>query len=232
MKKLMMTLTVAMAAAALFGATKKKVQAMAGNDDGPVTTGRAAKIQVDPVQLGQNALATAPNINGLQQFFKKPRQWIVLSTKYTTFGTDTSKFLNQLTFSWHVVLDVKTAKENKGNKAKLAQYSYFTTTVTYFNIPAGSHGASVCLPPSYLELYGEPKAVGLEITNENGDMLGGGTWSDIKPIKAGTKFWEDEKFQAAMSGDNPVIVRRQGLVDRSKTIWALVNPNDYETTMQ
>ena len=32
--------------------------------------------------------------------------------------------------------------------------------------------------------------------------------------------------------ESPNIVRRQGLVDRSKTIWALVNPNDYETTMQ
>ena len=232
MKKLMVAMAVTMAAAALFGATKRSVKAMAGNDDGPETTGRAAKILVDQVQLGQNALATAPNIGGLQMHFKKPRQWIVLNTKYTTFGTDKSKFLPQLTFTWHVVLDSKTAKENKGNKAGLPPYSYFTTTVTYFNIPAGSHGASVCLPPSYLELYGEPKAVGLEISNENGDMLGGGSWSDIKPIKAGTKFWEDEKFQAAMGGENPGIARRQGLVDRSKTIFALVNPNDYEATVQ
>ena len=232
MNKLMTAVVVAVAAATLFGAPRKKVQAMAGNEDGPETTGRAAKILVDPIQLGPQALAFPPSINGLQQYFKKPRQWIVLSTKYTTFGTDKSKFLDQLTFNWHVVLDTKTAKENKGNKAGLAPYSYFTTTVTYFNIPAGSHGASVCLPPSYLELYGEPKAVGLEISNENGDMLGGGSWSDIKPIKAGTKFWEDEKFQSAMGGGNPAIVRRQGLVDRSKTIFALVNPNDYEATLQ
>ena len=232
MKKLMMALVVMTAATTVFGATKKKVQAMSGNEDGPETTGRAAKIMVDQIQLGQNALAMPPSINGLAQFFKKPRQWIVLNTKYTTFGTDKSKFLDQLTFNWHVVLDTKTARENKGNKEGLAPWSYFTTTVTYFNIPAGQHGASVCLPPSYLERYGEAKAVGLEISNENGDVLGWGSFSEAKPIKAGTKFWEDEKFQAAMGGDKPAITRRQGLVDRSKTIFALVNPNDYEATIQ
>ena len=130
MKKLMMALVVMTAVTTVFGATKKKVQAMSGNDDGPETTGRAAKVMLDPVQLGQQALAFAPNINGLGQYFKKPRQWIVLNTKYTTFGTDKSKFLPQLTFTWHVLLDVKTAKENKGNKAGLSPYSYFTTTVT------------------------------------------------------------------------------------------------------
>ena len=232
MKKLMMALVVMTAATTVFGATKKKVQAMSGNEDGPETTGRAAKVMLDPVQLGQQALAFAPNINGLGQYFKKPRQWIVLNTKYTTFGTDKSKFLPQLTFTWHVLLDVKTAKENKGNKAGLSPYSYFTTTVTYFNIPAGSHGASVCLPPSYLELYGEPKAVGLEVSNENGDMLAGDCWSEVKGIKPSTKFWEDEKIMGAKAGDKPMIERRQGLVDRSKTIWALVNPNDYEATIQ
>lgn len=235
MKKLIFTLalvSVAFSAATVFGATKRKVQAMSGNDDGPETTGRAAKILVDQIQLGQNALATAPCIGGLQQFYKKPRQWIVLNTKYTTFGSDSSKFLEQLTFNWHVVLDTKTATENKGNKENLPPWSYFTTTVTYFNIPAGQHGASVCLPPSYRERFGEAKAVGLEISNENGDVLGWGSFSEAKPIKAGTKFWEEENFQQAMSGDKPAIARRQGLVDRSKTIFALVNPNDYEATIQ
>ncbi len=160
--------------------------------------------------------------------YTKPRKWIVIETKYTTYA----KFLDQLTFNWHVLLETKSAKENKGNRAGLAPYSYFTTTVTYFNIPAGQHGASACLPPSYLELYGEPKAVGLEVSNENGDTLSVSSWSEVKGIKAGTKFWEDEKIMGARMGDKPMIERRQGLVDRSKTIWALVNPNDYETTLQ
>lgn len=232
MKKLMVGAVVAMAAMATLAATRGKQKAMAGNDE-METTGKAAKILVEQVQLGQGALAMAPNINGLKEFFKKPRQWIVLKTKYTTFGTDESRFLDQLTFTWHVLLETKTAKENKGNREGLSPYSYFTTTVTYFNIPAGSHGASVVLPPSYLERYGEPKAVGLEISNEKGDTLGGDCWSEIKGIETGTKFWEDSQIMNAKTEDgSPMIERRQGLVDRSKTIWGLVCPDDYEATIQ
>ena len=233
MKKLMMAAVVMVAAATVFGATtRKKPQAMAGNDDGPVTTGREAKIIVDQMpKTGSQCCLAAPGIQGasmIGQCYTKPRQWIVIETKYTTFA----KFLDQLTFNWHVLLETKSAKENKGNKMGLAPYSYFNCTTTYFNIPQGSHAACVCLPPSYLELYGEPKAIGFTISNANGDVLGGGTVSEVKGIKNDTKFWEDPKIMEAKNGDDPVVERRQGLVDRSKTIWALVNPNDYEATMQ
>ena len=230
-------ITVSAVAVAFAAPTKKRgASAMAGNDGGPETTGKAAKILVDQMpKTGQQSCLMAPGIQGaslIGQCYKKPRQWIVLETKYTTYGTETSKFLDQLTFTWHVLLETKSAKENKGNKEKLAPYSYFTTSMTYFNIPAGSHASSVVLPPSYLERYGEAKAIGFEISNQNGDILGGGTVSEMKPIKPNTKFWEMDNFKDAMGGESPNIVRRQGLVDRSKTIWALVNPNDYETTMQ
>ena len=231
MKKLMMTLLVVTAATTLFGA-RKKVQAMAGNEDGPVTEGREAKILIDQApKTGQQCCLGAPGVPGASIVgvcYQKPRKWIVIETKYTTFA----KFLDQLTFNWHVLLETKSAKENKGNKMGLAPYSYFNTTTTYFNIPQGSHAACVCLPPSYLELYGEPKAIGFTIPNQNGDVLGGGTVSEVKGIKADTQFWEDQNIMNAQVGDKPMIERRQGLVDRSKTIWALVNPNDYEATMQ
>ena len=233
MKKLMMVMTVAVAAATVFGATsKKKVQAMAGSDDGPQTSGKEAKIIVDQMpKTGQSCCLAAPGLAGASMIgvcYQKPRRWIVAETKYTTFA----KFLDQLTFNWHVLLETKSAKENKGNRMGLAPYSYFNTTVTYYNIPQGSHAACVCLPPSYLELYGEPKAIGFTISNQNGDILGGGTVSEIKGIKADSKFWEDQNIMNAEQGGKPMVERRQGLVDRSKTIWALVNPNDYETTMQ
>jgi hypothetical protein len=38
-----------------------------------------------------------------------------------------------------------------------------------------------------------------------------------------------EKVDAA--GER-LVEQRQGLLDRSKTIWALVNPNDYEQVVQ
>ena len=235
MKKLMMMAVVMVAAAAAMaaGAKKKGVQAMAGNEDGPETTGRAAKGLVDQMpKAGHSCCLSAPGIQGasmIGQCYQKPRWWIVIETKYTTFA----KFQDQLTFNWHVLLETKSAKENKGNKMGLAPYSYFNCTTTYFNIPQGSHAACVCLPPSYYELYGEPKVIGFTISNQNGDILGGGTVSEVPGIKNDTKFWEDDKIMSANGKDGkPMIERRQGLVDRSKTIWALVNPNDYEATMQ
>lgn len=233
MKKLMTAVVIVAATAAMAAGGRKGVQAMAGNDDGPQTSGKEAKIIVDQMpKTGQSCCLGAPSLQGatmIGQCYQKPRRWIVVETKYTTFA----KFLDQLTFNWHVLLETKSAKENKGNRMGLAPYSYFNTTVTYYNIPQGSHAACVCLPPSYLELYGEPKVIGFTISNQNGDILGGGTVSEVKGIKADSKFWEDDKIMSANGADGkPMIERRQGLVDRSKTIWALVNPNDYEATMQ
>jgi hypothetical protein len=46
-------------------------------------------------------------------------------------------------------------------------------------------------------------------------------------------WWDDTKIMDAKNhAGEPMIERRQGLVDRSKTIWALVNPNDYEVVAQ
>ena len=229
----MAALAAAVALAAPTARGKKGPKAMAGNEDGPVTTGREAKIIVDQMpKTGKQSCLGAPGIQGasmIGQCYTKPRRWIVIETKYTTFA----KFLEQLTFNWHVLLETKSATENKGNRIGLSPYSYFNTTVTYFNIPQGSHAACVCLPPSYLELYGEPKAIGFTISNQNGDILGGGTVSEVKGIKPDSQFWEDQSIMNATSADGkPMIERRQGLVDRSKTIWALVNPNDYEATVQ
>lgn len=242
MKKAFISLVILMAAEvvlAVGGSKAKKVQPMTGNEDGPVTTGRAAKILIEQApRLGNQACLSAPSISGaslIGQCYKKPRKWIVLETRYATFGTEKSRFQDQLTFTWHVLLDARSnATENKGNREGLSQYSYFTTAITYYNIPQGSHASSVCLPPSYLERFGEPKAVGVEITNQNGDTLGGTTVSEIGAIKTDSKFWENQELMNSVDKKTGKawVDRRQGLLDRSKTIWALVNPNDYETTMQ
>lgn len=241
MKKLMFVTTVLLAAAVLAAPVKKAKKAAVAPIDEEVTTGRGAKVLIiQEPKLGQSSCLAAPSVTGASLIgpcYKKPRQWIVLETKYDTYGTDESRFLDQLTFTWHVLLDAKSAKENKGNKEGLAPYSYFTTATTYFNIPAGNHAASVVLHPSYLERYGEPKAVGLEISNQNGEVLAGGCWSEVKGIASAKtsaeSFWNMPKIMDAKTADGgPMIERRQGLVDRSKTIWALVNPNDYEATMQ
>ena len=230
-KKLMMMTTVALAAAVALAAPKKKP--VAGADEDAPTTGKEAKITIDQFpKLGRASTLPAPAVAGgtiIGKCYTKPRSWIVLESKYSTFA----KWQDQLTFTWHVLLETKSATENKGNKEGLAPYSYFTTSVTYQNIPQGSHAASVCLHPSYLERYGEPKAVGLVITNAKGEILQGDSESEINGIAKHTKWWENQDIMNKQQADgNPMIERRQGLMDRSKTIWALVNPNDYEQVAQ
>ena len=137
--------------------------------------------------------------------------------------------MSSRSFTWHILLESKSATE-KDRDDKKAPYSYYTTSVTYSNIPQGSHAASVVLPPSILERYGYAKAIGVVISNKNGDVLGGQSESEVQGIKGGTLWWNDDEIMNAKdkkTGD-AMIERRQGLLERSKTIWGLVNPNDYE----
>lgn len=247
-KKTMIFGIAAFAAAAAVAATTtrssygKKSAAKAAvaeeEEEGPVAT---VKIERFPV-LGRQATLSAPSLSGEStigsNLFAKPRKWIVLEAKYSTMD----RIIDRLTFTWHVLLDTSTATtKDKAALAKRAPYSYFSQTVTYANIPKGTHAASVCLHPSYLEQYGEPKAVGLVITDANGKVLDGDCESEIKGIASHPKtidmaFWNNDEI---MNKKNPksesgdlMIERRQGLQDRSKTIWALVNPNDYELVIQ
>ena len=201
-----------------------------------------AKVYFDGNELrkiiGKNAasLLASPALPGASTIGRcntKERKWIVLESKYET----SPQWTDRLTVTWHVLLDTSTLKEKEkdadGKPAKVAQYSYFSTSVTYMNIPKGLHATSVCLPPSYYERYGAPMAVGVVITNPEGEILAGDSASEIRNLPSHTKWWEDSKIMDARnSAGEALIERRQGLVDRSKTIWALVNPNDYEVIAQ
>jgi hypothetical protein len=236
MKKLLIVLMAISVAAISADAQSKRKKRSAKASTEETSERPAASVKISqPPRLGAQTCFNAPSLNGatlIGQCYKKQRRWIVLETKYDTFPSENSRFTEQLNFTWHVMLDTKSATENKGNKEKLSPYSYFTTSVTYFNIPEGSHASSVVLPPSYLERYGEPKAIGVVITDQSGSEIAGDSWSEIKGVKAGDKFWENPAIMDAQMGEKRMVERRQGLVDRAKTIWALVNPNDYEATIQ
>lgn len=238
MKKMMFVMVALLAATTVVAAPKKsgskrsaaKPAAQSAESDAPAIEGRDGIVTIsNPVRLGSQACFPAPSLSGqsaVGQVFKKPRKWIVLEAKYET----NAKWQDQLTFTWHVLLDSKSATENKGGE-DIPPYSYFTTQINYLNIPRGLHVSSAVLHPSYLERFGEPKAVGVVITDKNGAVVGGDSWSDVDGIKSGSQFWDDSKVMEATKGGEPMIERRSGLVDRAKTIWALVNPNDYENTV-
>ena len=118
----------------------------------------------------------------------------------------------------------------------MSRYSYYTVTVRYVNIPKGSHAASVVLPPSVLERYGEPAAIAVLISNKEGDVLDVQNEGADAVVgkKLADKWWEnaDQVMSAKDAKGTPLIARRQGLLDRSKTIFALINPDDYEMVQQ
>lgn len=216
---------------------KGRTTRAADADEETTVSGKDAKITIDQFpKTGRSSTLMAPMLQGasiIGQCYSKPRKWIVLEAKYSTY----SKWQDQLTFTWHILLETKSATE-KDKTDKIAPYSYFSTSVTYANIPKGTHAASVCLHPSYLERYGEPKAIGLVIANKDGTILAGDCESEIKGIKSHPKsleeaFWNNQEIMNMQDKSGELMIeRRQGLQDRSKTIWALVNPNDYEMVVQ
>ena len=225
-------------ACALSVSAQSKRRGPVGADGGAtVAKGRDAYVTIDaPARPGGTCLATAPNLQASGKLMPpiggKPRQWIVLEAKYTTMA----KWQDELTFTWHVLLDSTKAKE-KDPKNMPAQYSYYNTQVRYVDIKKGSHMASVCLPPSVLERFGEPCTVTLIITNKEGDELAFHTENMSGDVnQAGEKWWENDKFmnwQKKIKGElKPMLERRQGLVDRSKTPFYLVNNADYELVQQ
>lgn len=207
-----------------------------GADGGAaVAKGKDARVFITRrAQLGSVCLQSAPSANGSTNLrvSRKPRQWIVSELEYQT----ASDWQDELTVTWHVLLDSKNAKQrDKPSKDKepVSRYSYYTTAVRYMNIPKGAHGASVVLPPSVLERYGEPVVISVRITNKEGDILDGQD-EGASNLKMPENWWENDGVFSAKDKktDIPLITRRQGLLDRSKTIFALVNPDDYEMVHQ
>ncbi len=241
MKKMMILMVLALTAGVVVAAPKSRRGSSSGPQPVPAAVapdalrGNAVMVEQYP-RLGNSCLLTAPRLEGASSIgsvYTKQRQWIVLEAKYKTFA----KTIDRLTFTWHVILDTsKSTNKDKELRAKLPPYSYFTQTATYVNIPQGTHAASVCLHPSYLETFGEPVAVTLLVMDADGNVLQGDTVSTMEKVfkkQKGHKFWEDQSVMGAKQANGePMIEQRQGLQDRSKTIWALVNPNDYEMVAQ
>ena len=108
------------------------------------------------------------------------------------------------------------------------------------NIPDGDHRSCVCLPPSFIERYGEPVVISCELVTSEGKLLDGMTvvngFSDVQAgqfneeTKTKMEWWaNDEIINAKDKSGEAMIEIRQGLVDRSKSPFYLVNNADYET---
>jgi len=154
-------------------------------------------------EYNYNVQTPSPKVN------KRPREWALFEVKYETGA----KWTDELVFDFYVMAKGKT---DEGKEA----FSFYTTKIRYVDIPRGEHMSCAAIAPSLVERYGEPVAVALEITGKDGKIMDSKS-ETIMPFPK--EWWKDSKVL-----DNPTVTRRNGMVDRSKTPFALVNPDDYE----
>ena len=200
-----------------------------------------SKVKISQMpSIGPQSLVASPGLNaqgGLQPITKKRRQWGVFDMTYRT----QQRWTEDLTVNWYVLCDTSKAKEKDKSKAakRLPPYVYYTLVTRYVNIPEGDHRSCACLPPSFIERYGEPVVISCELVTSAGKLLDGETvvnsfqWARPGKIteetKAAMEWWNDDKIiNAKDKAGEPMIEVRQGLVDRSKTPFWLVNNADYE----
>lgn len=141
---------------------------------------------------------------------RKPRSWAMFEIEYET----APEWLDALDLAYSVMT------YTKGKDGKDA-YSLFQLRVTYLDIEKGEHTGCVVLAPNTLARFGQPVAVAVEVY-QDGTLLASDTTIIDTKLPA-TDWWKNPVVI-----DNPIVARREGLMERSKTPFALINMDDYE----
>ena len=202
-----------------------------------------AKVRITQMpNPGPQCLILAPNLpaqGGSQPITKSRRLWGVYEMTYQT----EQKWTEDLTVNWFVLCDTKKAKKIDRSKtaARLPPYVYYTLASRYVNVPDGPHRSCVCLPPSFIERYGEPVVISCELVTSEGKLLDGDNAVNGFGYVTAGKFTEETKEKMEWWNKDDIINAkdnktgdalieiRQGMVDRSKSPFYLVNNADYET---
>ncbi|MBM4164060.1 MAG: hypothetical protein FJ222_06435 [Lentisphaerae bacterium] len=142
----------------------------------------------------------------------KNREWALLEFEYET----TPEWLDSLDIAYSVMT------RTKGADGKDA-YSLFQSRVTYIDIQKGDHTSCVILAPNTLARFGEPVALAIEIY-QNGALLDSKSEVAARETSLPTEDW----WKNPRIIDNALVTRREGLLERSKTPFALINMDDYE----
>lgn len=213
---------VILSASALFAASSSRNVQMGGLRNGGAAAARAAagdeveegKVKLARLPQPRSSLIDAPEYNfnaKAPSRLSKNRQWALFEVEYQT----SDKWMDNLAFTYHVILQGK--DEETGKQV----YNYFTTTIRYSDVPKGKHRSAAAIPPGQVERYGTPYALAVEVMGKGAEPLAV-EYSGSISIK---EWWKNDKV---MSNPNVKVERRNGLIDRSKTPFALINPTDYE----
>jgi hypothetical protein len=141
----------------------------------------------------------------------RAREWQAVTVTYDT----APEWLDELQIQFFV-LSVMRDPETKRNV-----YSLYRNTVRYIDIEQGrNHMAVVFLRPTALLRHGEPVAVAAVFS------LDGKVVEEVsdEETKLPEKWWKNP----LVTDSEATTIRDGYLQDRSKSPWALINPDDYE----
>jgi hypothetical protein len=164
------------------------------------------------VGLGNKARMFTPSYStDVGRGIQRAKEWRTVLLTYDTAPA----WIDELLIQFYV-LGMTRDPETKQNV-----YSFYKMAVWYLDVAEGrNHLATVYLRPAALERYGEPVAVAAVVTLE-GEVVA--EISD-ESVKLPAKWWKNP-----LVTDSQATTTRDGyLLDRSKSPWALINPDDYE----
>lgn len=162
---------------------------------------------------------TSPNQKKLRG--SKGREWAVLDVAYET----APEWIDEIQITYSVLTETpKPANAAQAAFTPKERFSFYTIQESYVNVAKGEHYASVVLPPAAITRYGKPILFGVEISvnGKSQGMKTEGRVVGIDTVKT-PDWWRSD----AMRQD--FVASREGLKDRSRTPWAVINADDYET---
>jgi hypothetical protein len=141
----------------------------------------------------------------------RPREWGLFEVEYETVP----EWLDEVVATYYVMA------ERRGADRRPA-YTFYQTTVRYKDVARGEHTACAVLPPAAVARYGDQfVAFAVEFAGADGALLA--VQSELAGVMLQPEWWKKPDVTESKS-----VVKRDDLVDRSKTPFALVNPDDYE----
>ena len=155
----------------------------------------------------------AKNIEGKTS--QRSRIWGVFDVTFQT----TPAWIDSMTVTFTIMLDNPKADAKKGEK----RLSLFQTTVEYGDVAQDrEHKAGAVLLPAALLRYGDP--IGFAVS-----FSVGGQEVASQGVAKGALVQQKEWWKNPAVLDNQNVQRRSGyLVDRMKSPFQLVDPDDYE----
>ena len=163
-------------------------------------------------ELGRNCLQRAPNV-GLKS--TKVRNWGVFDVVFDT----APEWIDEMSVTFTVM--VQNPKPKDGERP----FSLYQVTSIYKDVAMGrDHKVGAVLIPEGMERYGEP--VGFAAQFHIGGVVVAEMGNGIGYLKGVDKWWANPQVV-----DSPTVQKREGyLLERSKTVFAMVEVDSYEVS--